>query len=64
MVRSGADAIIQSATGSGKTMAFLVPLLSGLIYPPEAYPESFLVRAPSLPRPLHACMERAQGLGV
>ena len=45
IVRSGSDAIIQSATGSGKTMAFLMPLLSALVYPPEAYPESFLVGA-------------------
>ncbi len=63
VVRSGADAIIQSVTGSGKTMAFLMPLLSALVYPPQAYPESFLVRAASLPRPPHhpnACMQRTR----
>ena len=36
-------------------MAFLMPLLSALVYPPDAYPESFLVHA--TPHPLHPqCM--------
>ncbi|KAK9816599.1 hypothetical protein WJX72_002558 [[Myrmecia] bisecta] len=33
------DAIIQSETGSGKTLSFLVPLLSLLDYPPVLYPD-------------------------
>lgn len=39
---SGADAVLQSETGSGKTMAFLVPCLAQLDYPPVRYPEDLL----------------------
>ena len=45
MLNSGSDAIIQSATGSGKTLSFVMPLLgSALRYPPEANPAEFPVR--------------------
>lgn len=33
------DCIIRSETGSGKTLSFLLPLLSQLSYPPETYPD-------------------------
>jgi hypothetical protein len=33
------DCIIQSETGSGKTLSFLLPALSKLSYPPDAYPD-------------------------
>ena len=46
VLRSGADAVVQSGTGSGKTLAFVMPLLAALQYPPDAYPESFLVQLP------------------
>lgn len=34
---SGLDAVIQSETGSGKSLAFLVPLLARLRYPPDVF---------------------------
>ncbi|KXZ43487.1 hypothetical protein GPECTOR_89g507 [Gonium pectorale] len=34
---SGSDAVIRSATGSGKTLSFLAPLLGRLTYPPEIF---------------------------
>jgi hypothetical protein len=39
VVLSGLDAVIQSETGSGKTLSFLVPALSVLSYPPDIYPD-------------------------
>ena len=45
VLNSKSDAIIQSATGSGKTLSFVMPLLgSALRYPPEANPAEFPVR--------------------
>ena len=45
VLNSGSDAIIQSTTGSGKTLSFLMPLLGSAIkYPPEANPAEFPVR--------------------
>ncbi|CAL5219427.1 g1256 [Coccomyxa viridis] len=42
VLNSKSDAIIQSATGSGKTLSFVMPLLgSALRYPPEANPAEF-----------------------
>ena len=35
---SGADAVIRSQTGSGKTIAYLAPVLSRLDYPPKLDP--------------------------
>lgn len=41
---SRSDAIIQSATGSGKTLSFVMPLLgSALKLPPDANPAEFPV---------------------
>ena len=37
VITSGADAVIQSETGSGKTIAFLVPALARLDFPPLMY---------------------------
>jgi ATP-dependent RNA helicase RhlE len=39
VILSGADTVIASETGSGKTAACLVPALSQLDYPPELFPE-------------------------
>jgi superfamily II DNA/RNA helicase len=39
VILSGADTVIASETGSGKTAACLVPALSLLDYPPELFPE-------------------------
>ena len=45
VLNSGSDAIIQSTTGSGKTLSFVLPLLGSAIrYPPEANPAEFPVR--------------------
>ena len=45
VLNSGSDAIIQSTTGSGKTLSFVMPLLGSAIkYPPEANPAEFPVR--------------------
>ena len=35
VLQSRRDAVIQSETGSGKTMSFLMPVLSQLDYPPD-----------------------------
>ena len=35
----GQDASIQSETGSGKTLSYLVPCLARMSYPPETYPQ-------------------------
>jgi hypothetical protein len=37
IILSGRDCVIQSETGSGKTLSFLLPLLSLLRYPPDLY---------------------------
>lgn len=39
VILSGADTVIASETGSGKTAACLVPALSQLDYPPQLFPE-------------------------
>ena len=44
VLNSHSDAIIQSATGSGKTLSFVMPLLgSALKLPPDANPAEFPV---------------------
>lgn len=35
----GMDAAIQSETGSGKTLSFLVPILARMQYPPDFFLE-------------------------
>ncbi|KAK9856421.1 hypothetical protein WJX84_004394, partial [Apatococcus fuscideae] len=35
----GQDVLVQSQTGSGKTLSFVMPLLARLQYPPAVYPE-------------------------
>ena len=44
VLNSRSDAVIQSATGSGKTLSFVMPLLgSALKLPPDANPAEFPV---------------------
>ena len=44
VLNSRSDAVIQSATGSGKTLSFVMPLLgSALKLPPDANPAEFSV---------------------
>lgn len=43
VILDGDDCIIQSETGSGKTLSFLLPLLSLLSYPPHTYPDDLKV---------------------
>lgn len=44
MLQSRRDAVIQSETGSGKTMSFLMPVLSQLDYPPQPPLSEFQAR--------------------
>ena len=39
VLMGGMDAAIQSETGSGKTLSFLVPILARMQYPPEFFLE-------------------------
>ena len=39
----GQDVLVQSQTGSGKTLSFVMPLLARLQYPPAVYPEDLKV---------------------
>lgn len=39
------DLILRSATGSGKTMSFLLPAMARLDYPPDLLPEDLEVSA-------------------
>ncbi|KAI3429427.1 hypothetical protein D9Q98_005521 [Chlorella vulgaris] len=39
VIIDGGDCVINSVTGSGKTLSFLLPLLSRLSYPPATYPD-------------------------
>ncbi len=43
IVRRRRDCTIQSETGSGKTLSFLMPVLSALDYPPETPLSDFQV---------------------
>ena len=42
-IAGGQDVIVQSQTGSGKTLSFVMPLLARLQYPPALYPEDLKV---------------------
>ena len=43
----GNDCIVQSETGSGKTLSFLMPLLSLLRYPPQLYTDDLKASQPA-----------------
>jgi superfamily II DNA/RNA helicase len=53
ILNSGLDAVIISKTGSGKTFAFMAPMLAQLAYPPEMFPED--LKGPQVPPPTLAC---------
>ncbi|WIA21360.1 hypothetical protein OEZ85_000580 [Tetradesmus obliquus] len=61
VILSGADTVIASETGSGKTAACLVPALSQLDYPPQLFPEDLegpqlLLLVPSFELGVQACL--------
>jgi hypothetical protein len=59
VILGGDDCIIQSETGSGKTLSFLLPLLSWLSYPPDTYPDD--LKASRLPDALRHDAVQAPG---
>eukprot|EP00775_Hariotina_reticulata_P007458 gene7458-7668_t len=61
IILSGADAVIASETGSGKTAACLLPALSMLDYPPQLFPDDLegpqlLLLVPSFELGVQACL--------
>ena len=64
VLNSTSDAVIQSATGSGKSLSFVMPLLgSALRYPPEANPAEFPVRPAHWHFPPAKCMNNEIVMG-
>ena len=52
----GNDCIVQSETGSGKTLSFLMPLLSLLRYPPQLYTDDLKASKQATPTHLRPAL--------
>jgi len=56
----GHDLVVHSETGSGKTLGFLLPLLTLLDYPPAIFPDDLMVHHPpphTPPPPQQLCLD-------